>query len=447
MDERNSVILETVRDMIARGEVARAVRTISDLHSADASEILASLDPSDETLMLVKMEPGAAARALLEMEESHQVEVASRLKAGRLRELLERMPVDEAVDLLGDIPDADRRSLLKLFGASEARELESLLVYGDDTAGGLMTPDFISVSPEDSAQEVINFLRSVSPDVETIYYVYVLSGERLVGVLSLRQLILSPPERRVGDIMQKEVISVAPNDDQEKVAEVISRYDLLAVPVTSESGRMLGIVTVDDVMEVIEDEAQEDILRFAGATGSEQEPREGLFAGMGRRLPWFAVAVVVEVLIAGGILKLYSPLFEEFMVLVFFIPLLVTMGGNIAVQSSAVIGRWLATGTPTRSSALRAISGEVLWGVMVGLLTGAVVAAISLAFNQKPSVGAVVGLSLALTVVAASLVGCALPVTLKALKRDPASVSGPLLGTTMDVVSLAIYFGIGMLLI
>jgi magnesium transporter len=170
-------------------------------------------------------------------------------------------------------------------------------------------------------------------------------------------------------------------------------------------------------------------------------------SNLGRRLPWFVATVVVEILVAGGILKLYSPMFTKFIVLVFFIPLLVTMGGNIAVQSSTIMGRSLSTGTPLERKTLRAVSGEVTWGVMVGLVTGGVVAGLSYAFNQEAWVGATVGLSLALTVVAAALIGCAFPITLKALRRDPHAISGPLLGTTMDVLSLAIYLVIGRLLI
>ncbi|HEY5530831.1 MAG TPA: magnesium transporter [Candidatus Anoxymicrobiaceae bacterium] len=448
MEEQNKIILQTVRDQLAVGEIRQAVRTVADLHAADTAEVLSHLDAEDEAEILVNMEPHAAAHALLEMEESHQVEVAGHLRTSELRKLIERMPPDEAADLLGDIPESQRRRLLKLFGRQEAVELEELLAYGDETAGGLMTTDYVSVSPEATADEVIAQLRSVSPDVETIYYLYVVSGDgKLKGVLSLRDLIVSQPGRKVGEMISKDAIAVRPDQDQEEVADLISKYDLLALPVTDAEDCMLGIVTVDDVMDVIGDEAEEDIMRFAGATGYEEEAPRGLLSDLGRRLPWFVVAVVIEVLIAGGILKLYSPIFTRFLVLIFFIPLLVTMGGNVAVQSSTVIGRWLTSGTPPQRATIRAMSGEVIWGVLVGLFTGGVVAAIAFAFHEKPAVGIVVGLSLALTVIAASLVGCALPLTLKGFNRDPGTISGPLLGTTMDVLSLAIYLGIGRLLL
>ena len=447
MEKHNRVILETVRDMLDHGDVRQAVRTVADLHSADTAEVLSSLKIAGEVEILLEMEPRAAARAMFEMDETHQVEVAQRLGAGELRDLLESMPVDEAVDLLGDIPESRREKVLELFGREEAEELERLLTYSDDTAGGLMTPEYISVSPEATAEEVIRLLRDVSPEVETIYYVYVTSGEgRLGGVISLRELIVSPPDRRVSEMIRPEVITVSPTTDQEEVAEVISKYDLLAVPVTDDSGRMLGIVTVDDVMDVIGDEVEEDIMRFAGATGLEEEPSGGLFAGLGRRVPWFVLTVAIEMLLVGGILKMYSPVFSKFMVLVFFIPLLVIMGGNVAVQSSTVVGRWLASGLPLQRTAAKAVIGEVIWGVLVGLVTGGLVAALSFLLDLGASVGVVVGLSLALTVIAASLVGCALPIMFKALKRDPGAVSGPLLGTIMDVLSLAIYLGIGTLL-
>lgn len=449
MEERNKVILDTVRDMLARGDLDQAVRTVADLHAADSAEVVSRLEPPDEVEILVSLDVATAARVLLEMDEAHQVEVASRLRTGELRDLLESMPVDEAVDLLGDVPKARRDRLLMLFGREEAGEYAELLSYKDDTAGGLMTTDYVAVSPDATVDDTIESLRNVSGEVETIYYVYVVSEEGLLeGVLSLRELIISPPDRRVGDMLAGEVITVGPRRDQEEVAEVISKYDLLAVPVTDESRHMLGIVTVDDAMDVFGDEAEEDIARFAGATGVDEEPgRTGLLSGLGRRLPWFVAAVVVEVIVAGGLLKMYSPALARFLVLVFFIPLLVTMGGNIAVQSSTIMGRRLAAGVPMKRQALFAVSGEIAWGVMVGLFTGAVVAGLALAFHETPSVGLTVGLSLALTVIAAAMVGCAFPITLKALRRDPGAVSGPLLGTTMDVLSLAIYLVIGRLLI
>lgn len=447
MDERNRIILETVMDMLEAGDLAQAVVTVEGLHSADAAEVLFNLDIGEEVEVLVGMEPRSAAHALLEMEEDHQVEVASKLRTGELRDLLERMPVDEAVDLLGDIPKEQRLTLLRLFGREEAGEFAELLSYSDDSAGGLMTTDYVSVSPGATAEEVIEQLRAVDPEVETIYYVYVVDDNgKLDGVLSLRELITSPPGRKVGEMVSSETIKVRPGDDQENVAEVIAKYDLLAVPVTNDEGSMVGIVTVDDVLEVIGDEAQEDIMRFAGAT-SRQELGVGLWANIGRRLPWFALAALIEILIAAGILKLYSPVLEKYVVLIFFIPLLVTMGGNISIQSSAIMGHWLTSGTPFSRGTLRTVSGEVVWGILVGVFTGAVVAGLSVLLDLGASVGLVVGLSLALTVLAACLVGCALPFALKALNRDPAVVSGPLLGTVMDVVSLAIYLGIGRLLI
>lgn len=449
MEERNRVILEAVEEMLARGDLERAARTVADLHSADGAEVLPPLPDEDEVEILTALEPAAAAHILLEMEEPHQVELAARMRPRELFEILSLMPIDEAVDLLGDIPDARSADILRLFGREEAFELRELLAYPDRTAGGLMTTDYISVSPDETVSETIERLRRVSPDVETIYYVYVVSEDGILdGVLSLRELIVSAPDRRVGDMVSDDVITVPLDEDQEQVAEVISKYDLLAVPVVDRSRKMLGIVTVDDVMEVLSDEAEEDIVRFAGGTGFEEDSRPGgLMANFGRRLPWFVVAVVVEMLVVGGILKLYSPMFTDYVVLILFIPLLVTMGGNIAVQSSTLVEHRLSGGKPLKRRALKAVAAEVAWGVTVGLAAGGITGLLAWGFNQPRTIGLAVGVSLALTIVAAAFIGCALPVAMKAARKDPGAVSGPLLGTTMDVISLAIYLGIATLLI
>lgn len=448
MEERIKVIAETIKDMLTRGDLGQAVTTAAELHSADAAEVLSCLDINDRVEIIKNLQPRISALALLEMEDPKQVEIAERLKTGELRDVLVSMPVDEAVDLLGDITKDQRDRLFRLFGREEAGEFRELLQYPDDTAGGLMTPDFMFVHPSNSVGEVIEMIRSAPMDIETIYYVYVISDDGfLKGVLSLREIIVSPVDRVVGDMISRDVVSLEPGDDQERVAELISKYDLLAVPVIDESGKMLGLVTVDDVMDVIEDEAEEDIMRFAGATGVEEDMKPGLILDISRRLPWFILAAVIEILIAGGILKLYSSVMTDFIVLVFFLPLLVIMGGNIAVQSSTIIGYWISTGRPIGKDVIIAVFKEILWGIIIGALSGIMVGVLAYLFDRNISVGIVVGLSLTLTVLAASIIGCALPALLRLAGRDPGAVPGPLIGTTMDVVSLGIYLGIGLLLI
>lgn len=448
MEERIKVIAETIKDMIIRGDLGQAVTTASEMHSADAADVLDCLDINDQVEIIKNLEPRTAALILLEMEDQGQVEIAERLKTGELRDVLASMPVDEAVDLLGDIPGDQRGRLFRLFGREEAGEFRELLKYPDDTAGGLMTPDFMFVHPTDTVGRVIEMIRSAPMDIETIYYVYVLSEENILkGVLSLREIIVSPVNRIVGDMISKEIVSLSPDEDQEKVAEVISKYNLLAVPVVDGDGKMIGLVTVDDVMDVIEDEAEEDIMRFAGATGVEEDMKPGLLYDISRRLPWFLLAAVVEILVAGGILKLYSSVMTDFIVLVFFLPLLVIMGGNIAVQSSAITGHWLSTGGTFGKNVITAVMKELIWGIIIGALTGVAVGLLAYLFDKNISVGVVVGLSLMLTVIAASGIGCALPVFLRWIGRDPGAAPGPLIGTTMDVVSLGIYLGIGLMLI
>lgn len=442
MEEQNRVILEATRDMVARGDLSLAVATIEGLHPRDASEVLSNLDIESEVEILKEMETGKAARIILEMEEEHQVDLASRLKTAHLANLVRRMPVDEAVDLLGDISTEQREKLLRLFGSEEVQELQELLSYGDRTAGGLMTTDYVSVSPDITAEEVIEYIRKVPPETETIYYVYVVTNERkLIGVISLRDLIASAADRKAVEMAERDVVCVEPQETQEKVAEIISKYELLAVPVVDKEGRILGIVTQDDVMDVVEEEADETIMRLAGAVGLPEG--YGLWQDLARRLPWLLAAVVAEILLCGGILKLGSPVWENFKVLIFFIPLLVTMSGNIAFQSSSVMSYMLSTEARSSSSTFKVIGWEVLGALAVGVVAGGLVQLLSLFLDLPPSIGIIVSLALCITVVLAAVLGSVLPLVFRLFKREPGVMSRPFVGVLMDVASLAIYLGIG----
>ncbi|MDD5447774.1 MAG: magnesium transporter [Actinomycetota bacterium] len=442
MEEQNQVIFEATKDMVERGDISLAIAAIEGLHPRDASEVLSNLDIESEAEILKRMKTEKAARIILEMEEEHQVDLASRLKTTHLVDLVRKMPVDEAVDLLGDISVEQREKLLRLFGSEEVQELKELLSYGDRTAGGLMTTDYVSVPADMRAGEVIDYIRQVPPETETIYYIYVVGRDgKLIGVISLRELIASPVDRKAGEMAERDIISVEPQEAQEKVAEIISKYELLAVPVVNGEGRILGIVTEDDVMDVVEEEADEKIMRLAGAVGLPEG--YGLWQDLARRIPWLLVVVVVEILLCGGILKLGSPVWENFKVLVFFTPLLITMSGNIALQSSSVMNHMLSTEMRSSSSTFKIIGWEVLGALAVGLAAGGLVQLLSLFLDLPSSVGIIVSLALCITVILAAVVGSALPLVFRLFKREPGVMPRPFVGVVMDVVSLAIYLGIG----
>jgi magnesium transporter len=282
-----------------------------------------------------------------------------------------------------------------------------------------------------------------------IYYVYFHDGEnRLTGVNSLRELIIADPEQPVSEIMHRNLITVGPEEDQEKVGAFIDRYDLLALPVTDKEGRLLGIVTVDDVMDVIEEEAKEDIYSLAGTWETEeQRERHPLLASVLGRLPWVLIALALELLVAGGILRAYSDVMQEHIALIFFIPAILSIGGTVSLQSATRMAvDILGEGGGKRRFA-RSVGGEIYIGVAIGILSGAVMSVFAWSMHRDNRLGLVVGVAMVCTVIVAAMVGSLLPLILKAFGRDPSKASEPFLATLMDILGLAVFFLIGVALI
>jgi len=321
--------------------------------------------------------------------------------------------------------------------------------HGEETAGGLMTPDAMRLDEGLTVGEVLERLREAPENVEMIYYVYFQDREgRLTGVNSLRELIIADPEAPVAEIMHRNLITVRPEEDQERVAALIDRYDLLAVPVVDGEGRMLGIVTVDDVMDVIEEEAREDIYSLAGTwEAEERRERNPFMAALVGRLPWVLIALALELLVAGGILRAFSDTMQAHLALVFFIPAILTMGGAVSLQSATRMSLDVLGDGEGGRRFVRSILNELLIGLGIAAVSGAVISLFARSMGESSRLGMVVGVAMACTIVAAALVGSALPLLLKALRRDPSKASEPFLATLMDIIGLAVYFLVGIWLI
>jgi len=336
MDERNRVLGESLSDLLEEGKMQAALALLDGLQPADAAEVLESV-PYEERLRIFKVwDVEESSDALLEMSEDGQVEVMQGLARGLATRIISEMPPDDAVDLLADLPPKTSEALLAAMSPIKAGQLRRLLAHGEDTAGGLMTPEAMRLSEELSVAEVLEKLRDAPENVEMIYYLYFQDEKyRLTGVCSLRELIIADTDMPVSEIMHRNLITVAPEEDQEKVASLIDRYDLLALPVTDTDGRLLGIVTVDDIMDVMEEEAREDIYSLAGSWEAEESrARTPFAAAILGRLPWVLIALVLELLVAGGILRAFSRTLQEHIALVFFIPAILSMGSTISLQSA-----------------------------------------------------------------------------------------------------------------
>ncbi len=451
MEEHNEIVLKTIDELLEQGDRARALDVLAGVHSADAAEILLELPREEQVAIFEVWDPEESAPALAEMPEDVRAEIVEDLDLLQAMRILEESPPDEVADILGHLNHERREAVLDRLGLVRAGSIRKLLAHGEKTAGGLMTPEAARLSEDLRVGDVIETLRRIPDSVEMVYYLYFEDREqRLTGAISLRELIVADPDAPVSDIMRRDLMTVGPETDQEEVARLIDRYDLLAVPVTDGRGRMLGIVTVDDVMDVIDEEAKEDIYSLAGTFETEEaRERSPFLAAILGRAPWLLVALFAEALLAAGILRAYSDTMQAHIALVFFIPVVLTLGGTIAVMNSTrVVRDYLGAEPLTRRREFFTESAtEIAIAAALGTLVGVIMALIAWAAEGDAHLGLVVGLSLALTTVVAAVAGSLLPFILKSMRLDPAKSSGPLLATLMDILALLLYFAIGVALI
>ena len=411
-------------------------------HPSDLAEYIEDFSDEQKAELFDILSDEDAASIIQEMEDFDQVTLFRLLTKKRASAILKEMDTDDAADLLADLPPQESKALLEMIDG-EGGELEGLLKYPEDTAGGIMTTDFISLPQSMVVEDAIQRLREIAPDAETIYYVYVVDDEmRLIGVLSLRDLISADDGSTLKEIMSENVISVNAEIDQEEVARIVSRYDLLAAPVVDNHGRLLGIITVDDVLDVLEEEATEDIYKLAGT--SEVEGVELIDATVAqvvsRRLPWLFISLLGG-LLAGSVIGIFDQTLETLVVLAVYFPVIMDMGGNVGTQSSTIFVRGIATGEIEREEVWIYFYKEVRTGLTMGLICGAIVSFVPILWQGQPYLGLVVGFSMAITVSLAALIGTLVPLLCNEIGIDPAITAGPFVTTIKDVTGLLIYLG------
>ncbi|MCB0325801.1 MAG: magnesium transporter, partial [Bdellovibrionales bacterium] len=362
----------------------------------------------------------------------------------RIAAVLRRQEIDDAADVLGSLPRRRQVKVLRRLGAPRVKELTSLLAYDQDTAGRLMNTRFLSFLTGTSAADAVGSLRRqlVAHDIDDdtdLYYAYILDGSGApLGVLSVRELLSSPDEATLDEVMAKEFIAIAPEDDREKAARLIADYDLSAIPVIAEdTGKMLGIITVDDVLDIIEEELTEDLLKLAG-TEDKDTVGASLYVALRSRMPWLAASWcggIVGALLLGA----FETTLERVVALAFFMPVVFGMGGNVGSQSSTITVRGLATGELGHHRIFGRLQKECAVGLALGLTFGLLLAAASFSLYGQPRLSAIVGLSIFITMTCAAALGSMLPVMFERLGIDPAVASGPLVTTTTDILSITIY--------
>ncbi len=443
-----SILIPDIKEIIAGGNLDQLKEAISGLYPADIAEIFEELEPEERKIVFNVLDEDQKIAVFDELDEDDQYALLQEQSKKDQAFLLNEMSPDERADLFEEMPDEEEERLLPLMKEEEQKETKLLRAYPPETAGGRMTTEFASIQESWSAGNAINYVRRTAPDKETIYSIYVISEKgTLIGFLSLKNLILAPSDKLIKDIMDEKVISVKADLDQEEVIQIIRKYDLLAVPVTDDYGKLVGIVTVDDIMDVIREENTEDFYRLGAAGEHVGEYLETSSFMHGRqRIPWL-ITFLVAGFASGFIIKAYDDVLGMALYLAFFIPILMGSAGNSGIQSSTTIVRGLATGEVALKDYFKIFRKELFIGILVGGAIGMLAALIAFLVFNKIMLGATVFLTILIAITVSKTIGGLLPIFTKKLGFDPALMSGPFITSIIDIVSLIIYFNIARFLL
>jgi len=420
---------------------------VNKTHAADLSVVFPSLSLSNQHKLFDMIEDIAQKGVLFsELDEDMLLDFIEGIELDEIVQILENMAADDVADMVGKLPEEKSAAILEKMKKEGSEEVEDLLRYGDDTAGGIMVPDFIALKHDVTAKNAIESLQKEHCDVEMPFYLYVVDEYgRMVGVCSLRQLVVVPPDTQLKDFMSTDVFSVQTDMDQEEVAKLVARYDILAVPVVNRTNELVGIVTVDDVIDIFREEATEDFLKMAGAGGEFIETKS-VFKSTKIRLPWlFASCIggIIAFFIIGGFEKSLT----KFTYLAAFIPVIMGMGGNIGTQSSTIVVRGLATGLLHIRDIWSVMLKELAIGFILGVVYATLIGTVAHLQYSSPSAAISVGLAVVCSMCVAALVGSMVPMLMAGINIDPAVATGPLVTTSIDIISVFCYFQIASILL
>lgn len=441
-EQRYRILVDSIKRLVRRGATSHLRNIVNKTHAADLSSIFRSLSLPDRIKLFGMIEDKQKKGELFsELEEDIFLELSGELKSEDLAAIFETMPTDDVADLLERLPDQRALAILQKMKKEGSDQLQGLLSYDNETAGGIMVPDFVALAQDTTARQAIESLQKEYIDVEMPFYLYVVDDfGKLVGVVSLRQLVVVPPETPLKDFMTHEVVSVRTDMDQEEVAKTVARYDILAVPVIDETNRLVGIVTVDDVIDIFRREATEDILKMAGA-GEEFVETKSVLKSTRIRLPWLFASCVGGI-IAFFIINRFEASLSRFVYLAAFIPVIMGMGGNIGTQSSTIVVRGLATGRISVGEIWSVVAKELMVGFILGAVYGMLIGAVAQYRYSMHMLAVSVGGAVICSMAVAALVGSLVPMAFARVHIDPAVATGPFVTTAVDIISVFFYFSI-----
>jgi len=445
MEEETLVTSSDIRDLVEAGDLDGAAARLAAVHPADGADVLVHVDRDARVALIDRVPREPMARIIEYLPDERRPEILEDIEPGALAELLDEIDDDIVADILHQFPA--QRAAQILGSMKRAAAVAPLLRHADETAGGHMTRAFISLHGDWSVDRAIQYLRRVRPDADTAYYLYVVDHiGRLEGIVSLRDLIIAPPDARLSDIMSHEVVSARDDMDQEQMARLVQRYDLVAVPVVDADNRLVGVITVDDVLDVVEEEATEDIYKLAGI-GVKARALSPLTDSLRRRLPWLAVNGAVA-LIAAFVVSRFESTIAQVAALAVFMPVIAGQGGNAGVQTATIIVRALALEEINLRDIFRVLGKEIALGVVKGVLFGSALGVIAYLWQGNGTFAIIVASAMFLNMIVASLSGVLVPMTLRyVFKLDPATAAGVFDTMITDIMGFFIFLGLATLML
>ena len=437
-----TLLRDTFRRLLRRHAKTNIIKLIEKTHPADTALIFRYFNDNEQDTIFSMMSPSEeTVEFLAELDESITVRLLENESSSRIASILEEASSNEQAYLMGLVEDEFATSVIELLQAEEQEELEEMMAYPEDSAGILMYTDVFTLHEETRAREAIVALQD-QDEVEMVFYLYADDDDgRLTGVVSLRDLVTTPSETKLKDIMSRKVYAVRPETDQEEVARIVSQYNFLAVPVVDSEEQLLGIVTVDDVVDVIREEATEDFLKMVGAGEDREILLKSSWDNARIRLPWLFASWVGGIF-AAFIIGIFDNVLQSTIALAAFIPVIIGMGGNIGTQSSTIIVRGLATGRVDFENSTKILLKEIRVGLILGILYGFLLGVFSIFrfLDVSPMLGVVVGLSICASMIIAAAIGSLVPLILNRFDIDPAVATGPFVTTAIDILGVALYF-------